>query len=600
MTRDDTASFTIEGLTISYRGRPNAHRVVNDVSLRLERGEILGLAGESGCGKSTTALGCTGFPLPGMATRSGRALLGDTDLLTQPMRTLRRYWGRNIAYLPQDATTSLTPDRKVGVQFSEILRRHLDLNGHAATTRAIEMLERVGLPDASDALERYPFQFSGGQQQRLALAMALVCRPRVLILDEPTTGLDATTQKVITGLIEDLVSSLETAALYVSHDLSLLCSIAQRVAIMYAGEIVEVATAAEIWANPAHPYAAALVDAVPSVDTDEEVTAIPGRPPHGVVLGRCSFAPRCPHVVSRCTGGDVPLQSVAGRLVRCVRAGELGMLRRTRPLRPIRDRDGESEPLFETTGLTCRYSTTRGPTRAVVEDVTFTVETGEILGIVGESGSGKSTLLRTLVGLHSNATGTLRYQGTPLPIPVARRHAAARREIQIVFQNPATSLNPRHTVDRILERPLDVFFPRVNNETRRARIRELLDAVQLDAGLLHRYPRELSGGQQQRVALARAFASRPSIVLCDEVVSALDVSVQAAILQLVRRLRDESGTAFVFVTHDLAVVRSIADRIIVMKSGQIVETADTLPLFQDPTAPYTRELITAARKTPGS
>jgi peptide/nickel transport system ATP-binding protein len=595
MTSRDAAPFAIEGLTISYRGRPEAQRVVNDVSLVLEHGEILGLAGESGCGKSTTALGCTGFPIPGMAQRSGRALLGETDLLSQPMRTLRGYWGRSIAYLPQDATTSLTPGRKIGVQFSEILARHLDLKGRAADARAIDMLDQVGLRDGSDALQRYPFQFSGGQQQRVALAMALVCQPQVLILDEPTTGLDATTQSVISRLIEDLVSSLGTAALYVSHDLSLLCSIARRVAIMYAGEIVELATAAEIWASPAHPYAAALVDAVPSVDTDEEVTAIPGRPPRAVVLDQCSFAPRCPHVVSRCTRAHVPLEQDGGRLVRCVRARELGALRRSRPVRPVRHLGSEAAPLLDAAHLTCRYATTRGSKRAVVEDVTFTVKNGEILGIVGESGSGKSTLLRTLVGLHSNATGAIRYRGLPLAFSVTRRPPAVRREIQIVFQNPASSLNPRHTVERIIARPLDVFFG-LSGSARRARIAELLSSVQLDAGLLQRYPRELSGGQQQRVALARAFAARPSIVLCDEVVSALDVSVQAAILKLVRNLRDESDTAFVFVTHDLAVVRSIADRIIVMKDGRIIEMAETRPLFSNPEADYTRELISGARK----
>jgi peptide/nickel transport system ATP-binding protein len=587
-----TAAFEIHGLTVAYGRHAGARRVVNDVSLTLHEGEILGLAGESGCGKSTTALGCTGFPLPGMAERSGAALLDGMDLLAQPMRILRRQWGRTIAYLPQDATTSLTPGRKIGVQFDEVLSRHLGITGAEARTQVVDILERVGLPEPALVLRRYPFQFSGGQQQRLALAMALVCRPAVLILDEPTTGLDASTQRIISRLIEELVATLGTAALYVSHDLSLLRSIASRIAIMYAGEIVEIGPVGEVAWTPRHPYTAALLAAVPAVENDEEVRAIQGLPPRAVVEDSCPFAPRCDYVEPNCRAAHPSLEPVANHLVRCVRARELGVLSGQRPVRAHRT-SAAAGLVLEASQLTCRYDARPEP-RVVVDAVDLEVRESEILGIVGESGSGKSTLLRTLIGLHGNASGALRFREVLLPFPLSRRPANVRREIQIVFQNPASSLNPRHTVERILTRPLEVFAPHLRGSERRERVRKLLDSVQLDSELSSRYPRELSGGQQQRVALARALAAEPSVVLCDEVVSALDVSVQANILQLVRQLRDQSGTAFVFVTHDLAVVRSIADRVMVMQNGRVIETASTSQLFSAPSAPYTRELIAAS------
>lgn len=584
--------FDIRELSVAYSSPTGIKLVVADVSLSAESGRILGLAGESGSGKSTTVLAATGYPVPGMVQREGQALLDKVDLLTLPRSELRRHWGRTIAYLPQDATTSLAPNRTVGSQFAEVLRAHLDLDANSARTRIAETLEQVGL--APDAQRRYPFEFSGGQQQRIALAMAITCHPQVLILDEPTTGLDVTTQAVVSSLIEQIVHELGTAAIYVSHDLALLRGLCHTIAIMYAGEVVEQAASDAIFATPRHPYTAALLDAVPAVDRDETVVAIPGLPPSRVVKDRCAFADRCPHARDVCRAGPVTLRRWGDHSVRCVRADELGSVDSVRrPLVRLESPVTVREPILSVRGLSCMHG--RGnDARAVVRDISFDVRPTEILGLVGESGSGKSTLLRTLVGLHTAAIGQVRFEGAELARTTGKRDARARREIQIVFQNPASSLNPRHSVRRILLRPLQAYFPERSRHERARRIGELLTDVQLDPSVLDRYPSELSGGQQQRVALARALAAEPRIVLCDEVVSALDVSVQAAIIELVRRLRLESNLTVVFVTHDLSVVRALADRVLVMRDGIIVEDAPTLHLFARPTAQYTRDLVAAA------
>ncbi len=588
------SAFEIRELCVGYGTSGDVKRVVSDVSLRVEAGQILGLAGESGCGKSTTVLAATGFPVPGMAERSGQSLLGDVDLLACSRKELRRHWGRAIAYLPQDASTSLTPNRTIGSQLVEVLRAHLDVDESDARARAAAMLEQVELPGSCGG--RYPFEFSGGQQQRIALAIALACEPLVLILDEPTTGLDVSTQAIVSSLIEQLVRRLGTATIYVSHDLALLNGLCDVIAIMYAGEVVEQAPARALFSAPRHPYTSALLDAVPAVDRDETLVAIAGVPPGRVVEDRCAFAARCRHARDECRAGPIALRTEAGRSVRCIRAAELGKLgSERRPLGRV-GRPDTAPVILSARGLTCTHGRGRDA-RVVLEEFSVDVVRSEILGIVGESGSGKSTLLRTLVGLHGAAAGEVRYNGIALPLLTGDRQPLARREIQIVFQNPASSLNPRHSVRRILRRPLDAYFPERGGKERARRVEELLADVQLDSGVLDRHPSELSGGQQQRVALARALAAEPRVVLCDEVVSALDVSVQAAVLELVRRLRRDADLTVLFVTHDLSVVRALADRVLVMRDGRVVELGETGRVFEEPMTAYTRELLEAAPRT---
>jgi peptide/nickel transport system ATP-binding protein len=582
--------FQVEDLTVGYtRSDGEDNIVVWKVGFELAPGEILGLAGESGCGKSTTALASIGYRAPGSRILSGSARLDGVDLLNLSAGKLRSIWGRRVAYVAQNATTALNPAIPIGRQLAQPLTTHLHLRGAELRKRQIELLHEMRIPEPEQALSRYPFQFSGGQQQRIAIAMALSCTPQVLILDEPTTGLDVTTQARISGLLRSLVREWGLAALYVSHDLSLLSTVADRLAVMYAGEIIEEAGSHAVARRPRHPYTQALLAAVPTAHSRSSVAGIPGRPPARVILDSCSFAPRCPHVVDACRSGYIELLEVGnGHRARCIRTDEIA----ARPVEPspLAAAQVSPEPLLEVDEVWSSYAKAATP---AVHGVSFRVAGGETLGIVGESGSGKSTLLRTIAGLHPPTSGAIRFRGTPLAPNAVKRPRALRRELQIVFQNPDSSLNPRHTVFEIVRRPIRLFRDDVRRGGERAAVVELLESVKLPTGLLHRYATELSGGQKQRIALARAFAARPSVLLCDEVTSALDVSVQATIIELIAELAARFGTAVIFVSHDLAVVRTIAGRALVMRNGAVCEEGETEQLFVSPAHPYTRELLAA-------
>jgi peptide/nickel transport system ATP-binding protein len=587
-----SGALVVEGLSIGYRrrGGDGVAEVVHDLSFALREGRLLGIAGESGCGKSTAALRAIGFPIPGSVLLAGSARLGDVDLLSAPLHVLRDRWGSEVAYVAQDATQALSPLMRVEHLLAEPLTLHRGLRGEALRRRSLELLASVGIPDPEFALRRYPHQFSGGQQQRIALAIALSCEPRVLVLDEPTTGLDVTTQARVAALITRLVRDSGAAALFVSHDLGLLATSCDDLAVMYAGEIVERGAAADVLAAPRHPYASALLDAVPAVDERALVLGIPGLPPRAVVTDACSFAPRCAFAEDRCRLVHPELEPVAAeREVRCVRADELGVVPTRRALSAIVRSEVDEGELLAVRDVSCAYR--RGVD--VVRDVSLVVRPGETVGLVGESGSGKSTLLRAVAGLVAPRAGSIAFRGETLAPRSGGRGRDVRRAVQLVFQDPAASLNPRHTIGTILSRPLAMFAPQLDRAGRRARALELMGDVRLDPDLIDRYPHELSGGQKQRVSLARAFAADPDLILCDEVVSALDVSVQATVLELLARLAAERGTALLFVTHDLAVVRSIADRVCVMRDGEIVERGTTESVFADPRDDYTRTLLDA-------
>jgi peptide/nickel transport system ATP-binding protein len=582
--------FRVEDLSVGYlRSDGQDNVVVWKAAFSLAPGSILGLAGESGCGKSTTALAAIGYRGPGSRILSGTAHLEDVDLLALPSGKLRSIWGRRVAYVAQNATTALNPAIPVGRQLAQPLSRHLHLRGGELRDREVELLESVGIPNSPGALDRYPHQFSGGQQQRIAIAIALSCKPEVLILDEPTTGLDVTTQARISALLRSLVAETGAATLYVSHDLSLLSTVADRLAVMYAGEIVEEADSRAVARQPRHPYTQALLAAVPTAHIRSSVAGIPGRPPARVVLDSCSFAPRCPHALDACRDGYIELLDVGdGHMARCIRTDEIA----ARPVQasPLATAEVSPGSLLAVDEVWSQYA--KAPTPAV-RGVSFEIASGETLGIVGESGSGKSTLLRAIVGLHPPTAGVIRFRGVPLAAQAVKRPRALRRELQIVFQNPDSSLNPRHTVFDIVRRPIRLFRDDVRHSGERDAVTELLESVKLPTGLLHRYATELSGGQKQRIALARAFAARPSLLLCDEVTSALDVSVQATIIELISELAARFGAAVIFVSHDLAVVRTIAGRALVMKNGEVCEEGETERLFVAPAHPYTRELLAA-------
>lgn len=581
--------LVVQDLTVAYRRRGGTDNVVvSSVDLSLRKGEIVGLAGESGCGKSTTALAAIGYRAPGVHILSGKSVLDGTDLLSLSQRQLRRFWGNRLSYVAQNATTALNPAIRIGEQIAQPLRLHLKLRGDALKARQLELLNQVHIPSPEAALRRYPHQFSGGQQQRIAIAIAIACNPEVLILDEPTTGLDVTTQSRISALLKELVAQTGVATLYVSHDLALLSTVADRLAVMYAGEVVEQGPVEHFLAGPSHPYTRALLDSVPSARERRAVSGIPGRPPLHVVVDACSFAPRCDLVISSCTQSHIDLvEQPDGYSVRCLRANEQSR-RAIRTLEQVSSAGAGA--LLEVRDVSARYA---GAAVQVLSDVSLSVAAGETLGVVGESGSGKSTLLRCIAGLHPPAAGEVVFDGQALAAKAVRRPRDIRGRMQIVFQNPDTSLNPRQSVAQLVGRPLRLFRDDVARSDEQRVVLELLDQVQLPADILHRYPSELSGGQKQRVNLARAFAAKPRVLLCDEVTSALDVSVQATVIELIAAIAADTGTSVVFVSHDLAVVRTIAHRAVVMKDGRIVEQGSTDELFRAPQQAYTQELLAA-------
>jgi len=591
--RTPSVSLEISGLAVAYTQRDGSlNKVASGIDLTLHRGQVLGVAGESGCGKSTMALAAIGYRPGAMRVLSGKSQLSDIDLLSLPLKKLRQVWGSRVVYVPQASALALTPALTIGTQMAEPMRLHLGLGGSKLRERQIELLTEVGVPNPEAALRRYPHQFSGGQQQRINLAIALSCNPEVLILDEPTTGLDVTTQARIMRLLKRVVAEHQTAAMLVSHDLPLLAQICDHVAIMYGGQVVEAGPAGSLLTSPGHPYTKALLAAVPDPSGKRALSGIPGAPPHSVVESACPFAPRCRHVIDPCLQGNPQLESVGdSRSVRCVRAREQVVL-------TIKDRSLQlpevkaGSPLLRVEDVWCDYGSRRHAT-SVVKGVSFEVAQAETLAIVGESGSGKSTLSRAIAGLHPRSSGSIQFEGIELAADAAKRPRAVRRDMQIVFQNPDMSLNPRHDVMSLIARPMQLFEGSLSRRDRDVRVRELLSQVNLPESMAHRYPAELSGGQKQRVAIARAFAANPKLILADEITSALDVSVQAAILSLLSALSAERGTSVVFVSHDLAVVRAVAHRALVLQEGVVREVGPVDRLFELPEHEYTRELVNA-------
>lgn len=589
-----SAALTVRDLTVRYPGREDKPYTIWRVSFDLHPGTITGLIGESGCGKSTAGVAAIGYKRSG-ETVGGQSLLGEIDLLDPNAITRENPWGRKICYVSQSAALALNPALTIGRQLSQPLTKHLGLTGRSLQARMVELLKSVNLPEPETALRRYPFQFSGGQQQRIALAIALSCGPEVLILDEPTTGLDVTTQAQISELIRQ-VAQTGVAILYVSHDLALLSNLADSLMVMYAGQIVEQGPTKFIIDKPLHPYTKHLLGLSPRIDDPRLLPGIPGAPPQGVILGKCPFEPRCIYSDDRCRGGSVPLANLGVELVRCVRAAELqdvipvpAFLNAATTVR--------TDTLLSVKDLGLRYP---GVPFASVSGVELTVSRGARIGIVGESGSGKSSVLMMIAGLRAPTTGEIQFEGKPLDKFARSRPRSICADIQLVFQNPDASLNPHHSIRSLLRRSLTLFRPDLERGKHEAAIGDMLEKVRLPTHLLDRLPRDLSGGQRQRIAIARAFLAKPKLLLCDEVTSALDVSVQAAVLQLIAELSGETGVAIIFVSHDLAVVRTLAEYVIVMKNGVIIEQKPATQLFENPEQEYTRELLAAIPSLQGS
>ncbi|HEY9241378.1 MAG TPA: ABC transporter ATP-binding protein [Streptosporangiaceae bacterium] len=590
---------------LEIRSGRNGPAVVSGISFAVRPGAVIGLVGESGSGKTTVALALLGHTRRGLSVTDGEIRLDGTDLLRLKPARLRALRGAAVSYVPQDPAAALNPALRVGYQLREVLRVHPG-SSTDADTRIGEVLREVSLDATGDLLRRYPHQLSGGQQQRIGLAMAFACRPALIVLDEPTTGLDVSTQRRVLDTVRQLCRGYGVAAVYVSHDLAVVSELADQVAVMYAGRIVETGPAGALFAGPRHPYTRGLLAAVPEPGRDQPLAGIPGQqPPPGRRGPGCAFAARCELVLAQCRQHEPDLVPLAGashaaatipsphaaatipspHAVRCWRADEIAAAAEDRPR--VRGTAAGLGPvaLLSVRGVSARYHGV--PALAGID---LDLPARGCVAVVGESGSGKTTLARCITGLQQDWTGQVTLRGVPLARAARHRPKQVLQQIQYVFQNPYTSLNPRKTVGQIVAEPVQRFLglPRAEQADRVARV---LEDVALGPGFLGRYPDQLSGGERQRVAIARALAAEPDVLICDEITSALDVSVQAVIVELLRAATAQHQLAMIFITHNLALVRNVAQTAVVLRHGQLVEAGPAEQILAEPTSRYTAQLL---------
>jgi len=614
--------LNIQDLRVELEGDAGLVRAIDGMRLSIQRGETFALVGESGCGKSMTALA-----LMRLLPENGYVAAGDihigsgadaVDVLGLPEAQMRSVRGGRVGMIFQEPSTSLNPVMKVGQQIVEAIETHTPLRGEAARATAIEWLRRVGNPEPERRIDDYPFRMSGGQKQRVMIAVALAAEPQFLIADEPTTALDVTIQAQILDLLRDLQREKRMGLLLITHDLAVVSGMAHRVALMYAGQVIEVAPAEEFFRAPRHPYARALLRALPGGDRRAgPLEAIAGTVPALTQsFAGCRFAPRCSQVMPHCTGTLPQLQAVSpSHEVRCLLyangaepggPGPAPAAAASASAEPATTAhaapDAGAEPLLDVQDLRVRFPIRGGLMQRVtghfnaVDGVSFQLHAGQTLALVGESGCGKTTTGKAIVQLlrHLSVTeGRALLDGQNLFDLQDEALRAARRQVQIIFQDPFASLNPRMRVYDILEEGLAALQPDLDASQRRARLERLTDQVGLRRDALQRYPHEFSGGQRQRIAIARALAVQPRLIVCDEPTSALDVSVQAQILNLLRDLQRELGVSYLFITHNIGVVEYIADRIVVMKAGRVEEQGACADVLRAPTRDYTRQLLAA-------
>jgi peptide/nickel transport system ATP-binding protein len=604
----------VKNLAVMYRTRKRDIQAVRDVSFEIYQGENLGIVGESGCGKSTVAYSIVNFLGPNGVINQGDILFKGEQLRNRPESELRKLLGADISMVYQEPMSSLNPSMRIQDQLAESLIVHRGITKSEAYAISLDALKSVYMPDSEAVMQRYPHQLSGGQQQRVVIAMALLNNPSLLIMDEPTTALDVTVEAAVLDLIAELKIRYHTATLYISHNLGVVARVSDKVGVMYAGEIVELASTRTIYRTPLHPYTMGLMRCLPDVDAPKgtrHLVPIEGCVPSPANLpSGCIFSPRCERAIPECSQERPLLTEIApGHQVRCIRAGEwldskLIWLDKEAPIEPCPDREAEAiETLIKIDNARIYYpvpfKTVKGffglEKRQYVratDGVSMSVKRGRTLGIVGESGCGKSTLAKAIVGLESLSGGQIEFRGANISKTINKRDLMTIRELQMVFQDPNGTLNPSYCVGDQIAASLRRFRT-VPPDQVQAEVERLLRSVKLDESYYYRLPRQMSGGEKQRVGIARAIASRPAMVVCDEPVSALDVSVQAAVLNLLLEIQSQQDTTMILISHDLSSVRFFSDDVAVMYLGRIVEIGPCESIYTPPNHPYTAALLAA-------
>ncbi len=610
----NTTVLEVDNLQISYETRKGDVEAIQGVSFKVGEGETVGLVGESGCGKSTIAFGIVNFLGSNGKIVGGSIRFQGNELVGRSQEELKKLRGDRIAMVFQDPMQALNPSVRLGEQLAEVLTCHRDVSQAEAWERSVQMLKRVNMPDVENVMTRYPHQISGGQQQRIVIAMAMLNNPALLIMDEPTTALDVTVEAAVLDLLEELKQDFNAANIFITHNLGVVARVSDYLCVMYAGQMVESGPLVEIFRNPRHPYTMGLLACVPRLgDSKRESLLHPirGRVPPPVERSKteCIFAPRCDYVTEDCRKARPGFTQITpAHQARCVYALEIEDRARTNKPRKVSEEapqqtEAPREDLLSFENLKVYYPQESNSVVSLfglgekkfvkaVDDVSVRIAKGRTLGVVGESGCGKSTLVKGIIGLEAVTGGTIEFMGFDASQPVSGRDTKLIQEMQMVFQNPDSTLNPSYSVGFQIARPIKRFKTVPKNQVKSEVVR-LLKAVRLPATYYERLPRQLSGGEKQRIGIARALASRPDLIICDEPVSALDVSVQAAVINLLLEIQQVFGSSMIFIAHDLSVVRFFSDDIAVMYLGQIVEIGPADAIYTPPYHPYTEALLSA-------
>jgi len=612
-TSENNTVLEVDNLQISYETRKGDVEAIQGVSFKVGEGETVGLVGESGCGKSTIAFGIVNFLGSNGKIVDGSIRFQGNELVGRSQEELKELRGDRIAMVFQDPMQALNPSLRLGEQLAEVLTCHRDIAQAEAWERSIQMLKRVNMPDVENVMTRYPHQISGGQQQRIVIAMAMLNNPALLIMDEPTTALDVTVEAAVLDLLEELKQDFNAANIFITHNLGVVARVSDYLCVMYAGQMVESGPLVEIFRNPRHPYTMGLLACVPRLgDSKQEslLQPIRGRVPPPVERSKteCIFAPRCNYVTEDCRKARPGFTKITPEhMARCIYALEIEDRARTRKQRKVKETPPETEAsqeeLLSFKNLKVYYPQESNSVVSLfgmgekkfvkaVDDVSVRIAKGRTLGIVGESGCGKSTLVKGIIGLEAVTGGEVEFMGFDASQPVSMRDTRLIQEMQMVFQNPDSTLNPSYSVGFQIARPIK-RFKTVPKKQVKSEVIRLLKAVRLPATYYERLPRQLSGGEKQRIGIARALASRPDLIICDEPVSALDVSVQAAVINLLLEIQQVFGSSMIFIAHDLSVVRFFSDDIAVMYLGQIVEIGPADAIYDPPYHPYTEALLSA-------